>query len=334
MADIVSSRDVTRAFVIATLLAGCARTTAPLRSAITQGTPDSGDPAVVAVMLPSPLCGQSPMLVCTGTLVGDRAVLTAAHCVRDTPADAFQVLLGSDVSSGELHDVVASFTPPDGSVDLALLALGAPASGTPIPLRSQPLDATAVNATVRVIGFGADEQQHIGTKRQGTAAIDQVDAASFRIRAAPSLSCNGDSGGPVLLSAAGVEQLAGVTSLGDPQCTISGTNVRVDAQMSWIQSTLAQIAAMAAPSPRAPLDPNADFCARPCSSDGDCPDRMFCASGRCAPFGLNAGRFGAACTSSCSTGNCVTLAGGCRCLTDCNAPMPGGCSVTRFPRRR
>jgi hypothetical protein len=326
---------VTRVFVALALSLGACHRPTVLRSAITQGSPDSGDPAVVALLLPNPLCGQPPMFGCTGTLVAERAVLTAAHCVRDAPADAFSVFFGSDLSAaGDTRAVVASFIPSDASVDLALLALGSPAPATPIELRTQALDATSVNATVRVVGFGADEQQHVGVKRQGTSAIDQVDAASFRVRPAPSLSCNGDSGGPVLLTAGAVEQLAGVTSYGDPQCTISGTNVRVDPQSSWIQTTLGQIAATTAPAPRAPIDPAFDFCAHSCSGDDQCPAGMFCRDGQCAPFGLNAGRFGATCTADCSTGACVALSNGCRCLVDCNAPMTGGCSVTRFRRRR
>jgi V8-like Glu-specific endopeptidase len=327
---------VTRAFVVLALsLGACHRPTTPLRSAITQGAPDAGDPSVVALLLPSSPCGQPPMLVCTGTLVADRAILTAAHCLRDAPADAFFAFFGGDVSAaGDRRDVMATFIHPDASVDLGLVALSAPAPASPVALRTQPLDASFVNATVRVVGFGADDQQQVGVKRQGTAAIDQVDAATFRIRAAPALSCNGDSGGPVLLTSGGVEQLAGVTSFGDPQCTSSGTNVRVDAQASWIQMTLAQIAATPPPSPRAPLDPSVDFCAQPCSGDDQCPANLFCTDGRCAPFGLSAGRFRAACTDTCATGSCVALADGCRCLVDCNAPMPGGCSVTRFGRRR
>jgi secreted trypsin-like serine protease len=327
-------RRIGIATIVTLSLAACHRP-APLRSAITQGSPDSGDPAVVALVLPVPLCGQPAMLVCTGTLVAERAVLTAAHCLKESPAAGYQVFFGSDVNAGgELRDVIAGFMPPDTSVDLALLALGSAAPTAPLPLRSQALDASAVNATVRVVGFGADDQMMVGVKRQGTAAIDQVDAATFRIRAAPALSCNGDSGGPVLLTSGGVEQLAGVTSFGDPGCSISGTNVRVDSQSGWIQTTLAQIAALPAPAPRGPIDPAADFCAQACSGDDQCPAGMLCTDGLCALIGFQPGRFGAACTDTCANGTCAAIAGGCRCEVDCNAPMPGGCSMTRFRSRR
>src|SRR4051812_26200904 len=77
------------------------------RSAVTHGAPDSDDPATVALVLPVAVCGQPPIVFCTGTLVAGRAVLTAAHCLQDAPAGAIQVFFGADAhGTGERLDVI------------------------------------------------------------------------------------------------------------------------------------------------------------------------------------------------------------------------------------
>jgi secreted trypsin-like serine protease len=326
---------------LALILSSCSQPhSSPFRAAVTHGAPDPDDPAIVALVLQPALCGAPEIVSCTGTLVAPRAVLTAAHCLTEGPAGAIQVFFGEDArSDGVRLDVSGTYPHPDPSVDLALLVLASASPVAPLAVRTQILDAPAVGTTVRVVGFGADELQVVGLKRQGPAAIDQVDPATFRIRAAPALSCSGDSGGPVLLADAGVEQLAGVTSFGDAQCAISGTNVRVDAQASWLQATLATIAQLAPAPAREAIDPAGDFCSRACTVDADCPEGMLCTDGqdglRCTLLGLPAARFGPPCLADDSCGGevCATLPDGCRCLQPCSTRPPmggGGCSVTRF----
>lgn len=55
------------------------------RASIRDGVDDPGDPAVVAIV------DEIGALRCTGTVVQERVVLTAAHCVPADPASRFVV---------------------------------------------------------------------------------------------------------------------------------------------------------------------------------------------------------------------------------------------------
>ncbi|MEO8840142.1 MAG: peptidase S1, partial [Kofleriaceae bacterium] len=184
--------------------------------------------------------------------------------------------------------------------------------------------------------FGLDEEGGLGVKRTGSASITQVDSLDFVIGAAPAMSCDGDSGGPVFITRNASEEVAGITAFGDARCMVSGTNMRVDAyEASFITPTLA-----ASPSPRPALDPSADFCATSCAGDADCPLGMGCvpnpAGGMaCGPRGLPPGQLGGACGSGgeCPSGMCLTVGTSCSCYAPCETPMrhgdDGGCAVQR-----
>lgn len=324
-----------RSCALTLLLVGCSSRspTASRHLAITHGTPDSADPAVAALLVLPSSCGSVAQVYCSATLVAPRTLLTAKHCLQ--PVTTMQVFFGADISgTGVTVGVTATYPHPDAQVDLALVALAAPVETPPVPLASQPLDASFVGSAARVVGFGADDNGMLGVKRTGNATVDAVNAADFRIAPAPGLSCGGDSGGPVLLTIAGSEQLAGVTAYGDPECQISGTNERVDVQQSWIGDTLAAIAALPPASARAPLDPRSDFCSRGCVSDGDCPNQTSCVMGACGLAGMAAGNFAEKCTglpSDCGGGLCATVPDGCRCYVPCGSQRStGGCSFVGF----
>lgn len=312
-------------------LIGCASDELASRAApILAGARDESSTAVVAIVQNVGACG-APILDCgcSGVLVAPRVVLTAGHCLENAPASALEIFFGSSIeAAGERIGVVEGHLHPaydraTHAYDVAALVLAKAAPAAPVRLRVSPV---TVDLEVRVSGFGIDDPKagRTGVRRSGTAQITDVAEVEFRIAAKPAMTCHGDSGGPVFVG----EELAGITTWGDPPCASFGVAARVDRLDAFLSPILAQAAA---PLVQPPFDADASLCGTTCARASDCPAGTACTVGddgrsSCTFRGLAGYRLGKACSaaSDCSEA-CLDTPAGCRCLSRCEstpAPAP------------
>lgn len=259
--------------VVALITSGCLGgplETGEEQAAIVNGQLNPGDDAIVALTVD----GQQ---FCTGTLVTPTVVVTAAHCLppnlQNVPINAIEIFFGADitgagtfigVSDGLAHPAWNENVLPN---DIGAVALVEAAPVAPIRMLTADLDTMSpVGQSVRVVGYGitAFEGGGNGTKRTGEMIIDEVDASSIALGPGPSLTCNGDSGGPLLMNVDGAEVFAGIHSRSD--CDTVSLNERVDVHTAgFIRDFISAHGGGA--------ECNADgLCAVGCASpDPDCP---------------------------------------------------------------
>ena len=342
-------------WAVAVAVAGCRiEPIAVAREAVVGGELDPGDPAVVALVARRTRCEEQDVsLLCTGTVVAPRVVLTAAHCLDVFGEDGqYEVYLGSRLGSGggdgRFALVVSArrhpaYDPVTHEHDLALLRLAVPVEVEPVALPPGSLEPVS-GQSIRVVGFGAAAAGELATgeKRSGWMSISEVTATGVKSAPGPGMSCTGDSGGPVLATVDGREWLLGVSASGDPGCRTYAFNVRVDAAAAAGDFILPfLLESESAPSGYGDTSTTATgFCARECAGSQDCPAGLACVAGgdgagRCMLLSLREGSFGKVCGTGaeCPGGSCARLlpegTGACRCFRPCSGtPGAGGCTAS------
>ncbi len=229
------------------LLAGCAVPDERLGAApsdIQGGSPDSRDDAVVGVALLDQ--GGFVRRTCSGTLVAPNLVLTAQHCVADTPpfVDCRTSSFGPVIDASLVRITTSPFMwasdadwlpvtevhPPPGAravcgQDVALIVLAAPVD----PERAAPMPPLLEASPARdegysAIGYGATEgggdDAGLRRRRDALHVVCVGDACRSGQVAEPEWRgdhgvCNGDSGGPAVDRRGFV---IGVTSRGPSGC--------------------------------------------------------------------------------------------------------------------
>jgi len=288
---------------------------------------DDGDPGVVALVLAS----DPGTLRCTGMLVADRVVLTAAHCDADRAVETLQVFFGPDLRrSGTLVSIIDVIAHPEADdtadADLALFLLAEPAPVAPIVLTATMSLADPPPVSVRLVGYGASAPDAADDvrKREGRSRTTEVTPQHVVLGADPSLPCNGDSGGPVYVTTPVGERLAAVVSRGDAACTERARATRLDAHLdafiqpaldAWAPGSLLVgepclydghcVSGRCAPA----LDePSLRFCASSCTGDADCEPPLSCQADLCRYPLPSPGAVGAACAAhaDCARGDCLT----------------------------
>jgi len=221
---------------------------------------DSWDPAVVQLDEAQRLAvgaimtryGGSWTNICTGTLITDERVLTAAHCVIDergrvTSASEFRFALGEDAADARATLRVSAvhvhpdYDPwgADASGDVALLVLTAPATATvpevrPIPYNCEALvSAQLVDSSLQTVGYGATTRRGTDENSRRYWAVEEVVALGridFTVDGHGEAGvCYGDSGGPGLWTMpGGGVRVIGTLSWGDEYCAEQDHFLRVD----------------------------------------------------------------------------------------------------------
>jgi secreted trypsin-like serine protease len=214
---------------------------------------------------------------CGGSLIDERNVLTASHCVFGASASGMQVLVGTQslATGGRRIDVTRVTTHPDFirdtaaangwlQDDVAVLRLSEAVTDIePIAIAesaAQDDDLVPAGTLTRIIGWGAltfdtpgpEELNHAVLRRNTIAACNTLDLYSGDltdinlcagdIEQPGKSACYGDSGGPLIARAGkGKAVQVGVVSGGPGVCgEVPGYFARVGSLAEWIKQQVAK----------------------------------------------------------------------------------------------
>lgn len=296
------------------------------KQTIIGGKKDNRYPAIGALSL------DKKNKFCSATLVTDRFILSAAHCIGRVVSQLkkkkkayfradFPKTSGTGFTS-EYYEIASAQNHPGyggngGGIrdDVGFAVLKAPATKvTPIPISSASMDSTWAKRKLLFLGYGLIQTQ---PKRQGTnqkysveLPIRRVLSDRFEVYEPKKSICSGDSGGPALYSVDGRLRVVGVNSYvqgtqtkGQANCDGSGYCFRVDTYLAWMM-------------------PHLNKFGHQCINDADCGGCYKCKNKACVlEYETPAQTLCKPCTTPADCGGggnlCVRTTSGNRCMQAC-----------------
>jgi hypothetical protein len=159
---------------------------------------------------------------CSGTVIGTRAVLTAAHCLASASSVSINPGTGERIDATSFQ-YAPGYKDPS-ALDVGVVLFGKDLNNTIIPVLASR-DPRVGEAAV-IAGWGQNEQSVSGTLRAGTTSISGVTGMLLQATNGSGNAgvCFGDSGGPILVQEGGTWVVAGVTSAFVGNNCTTGTN--------------------------------------------------------------------------------------------------------------
>lgn len=188
---------------------------------------------------------------CTGTIIKENVIMTAAHCINETMLDQYIITFGRTVQEAYSNQKTAriinavvheDFYSANAGNDIALILIE---KNIPEPYMVAPIFKSEIkdSSIFKIAGFGITKYKNpsteTGTLRQATVYFDGPFNKNQIILKGKNGedTCQGDSGGPAYIIEDGIHFVAGITSWGYG-CGNKGYYTDVRLFNEWIDKTI------------------------------------------------------------------------------------------------